>query len=116
MLQPNAIPLPRRPELVVRPLGDAGDHVVKDTNTGAYFNFGPQEAFLLDQLDGKRTVEVICTAFAERFGEALPAEDLEDFLTMALGQGFLRLRFRTGKAAQVLEFRDVSNLTQARLL
>src|SRR5262249_36828591 len=33
----------RRPELVIRPLGDDGQHVVKDPATGGYFRLGAQE-------------------------------------------------------------------------
>ena len=36
-----AAPVPcRRPELVVRPLGDHGPYVVKDPRTGAYYQLG----------------------------------------------------------------------------
>ena len=43
------IPSPRRPELVLNPLGDRGQHVVKDPATGAFYNLGPQEAFHIGQ-------------------------------------------------------------------
>jgi multidrug resistance efflux pump len=86
----TAIPPPRRPDLLIRPLGDDGQHVVKDPRTGAYFNLPPQEAFLLSQLDGARPVEAVCAAFAERFGEALSAEDLDQFLEVAAEQGLLQ--------------------------
>ncbi len=53
------IPLAHRPELVVKPLGERGEHVVKDTHTGAYYHLGAEEAFLLQQLDGRRDKEDI---------------------------------------------------------
>src|SRR4051794_31732633 len=83
------IPPTRRPDLLLRPFGDDGQHVVKDPRTGSYFNLPAQEAFLLAQLDGTQDVDAICVAFAAKFGEALTAQDLDDFVTVARGQGFL---------------------------
>src|SRR5262245_38727896 len=80
----------RRPELVVRPLGDRGEHVVKDPRTGAYYHLGEQEAFLLEQLDGSQSWEGTRAAFAERFGQTLSDEDLDEFLQMTRGQGLLQ--------------------------
>ena len=51
------IPPARRPELIVSPLGDQGQHVVKDPRTGEYFNLGPEESFLLLHLDGRQTAD-----------------------------------------------------------
>jgi putative peptide zinc metalloprotease protein len=79
-----AVPLPcRRSELVIRPLGDRGPYVVKDPGTKVYYQLEAEEHFLLTQLDGRRDVEAIHAAFAERFGEPLSAEDLQEFLTIA---------------------------------
>jgi multidrug efflux pump subunit AcrA (membrane-fusion protein) len=80
----------RRPDLVVRPVGDDGQHVVKDPATGEYYHLGEQEAFLLLSLDGSRTPEAVCAAFAERFGEPLSKEDLGDFLEAVGSQGLLQ--------------------------
>src|SRR5262245_32966095 len=80
----------RRPELVIRPLGDRGRYVVKDPGTGAFFTFGEQEHFLLAQLDGERDAEAVCRAFEGRFGEPLSAGDLDGFLGLARGKGLLR--------------------------
>src|SRR2546426_9110199 len=83
------IPPPRRNDLIVRPLGDDGQQVVKDPRTGSYFNLGAQEAFLLEQLDGTRTAEQICDAFKQTFGEELTHEELDDFLGLARSQDLL---------------------------
>src|SRR5579884_2327999 len=83
------IPPSRRADLLLRPLGDDGQHVVKDPRTGAYFNLPPQESFLLAQLDGRQSVEAICAAFEKQFGEALSASDLDAFVQMVREQGFL---------------------------
>ena len=49
----TTIPTPRRGDLLLKPVGDGGEHVVKDPRAGTYFNLPPQEAFLLNQLDGQ---------------------------------------------------------------
>jgi multidrug efflux pump subunit AcrA (membrane-fusion protein) len=86
-----APPLPcRRPELVIGPLGDWGESVVKDPRAGGYYHLGPREAFLLARLDGRQTAEETRAAFAEHFGEALSAEELAEFLETARAQGLLQ--------------------------
>ncbi|MGI6415470.1 MAG: hypothetical protein ACOX1P_07360 [Thermoguttaceae bacterium] len=67
-----ALELPcRRPELAIVPGGEAGRYVVKDPSAGAYFQIEEEEQFLLTQMDGTRNAEVLCAAFAGRFGQAL---------------------------------------------
>ena len=83
------IPPARRASLLLRPIGNGGDHVVKDLRTGAFFNLGPIESFLLARLDGERSTEEIRADFEERFGEPLDEEELEDFLDLAREKGFL---------------------------
>src|SRR5262245_31586213 len=89
-----ALPAPRcparRPELVVRPLGEDGRYVVKDPQTGAYYHLGDEEHFLLSQLDGQRDPQAIRDAFEERFGQPLDDEDLNQFLETAREQGLLQ--------------------------
>lgn len=84
------IPPSRRPDLLMKPLGEDGQHVVKDLRTGAYFNLPPAEAFLLGQLDGQRSADEICSAFEKRFGEPLTADDLDQFLQVAAEQKLLQ--------------------------
>ena len=81
--------LVRCTELVIRPLGDGGQHVVKNPRTGDFFHLGEQEHFLLDQLDGEKDAAAICRAFGERFCESLSEEDLNDFLEIADERGLL---------------------------
>jgi hypothetical protein len=86
-----ALPLPcRRPELVSRPFGDGGTYLVRDRLRGESFRLGPQEHFLLARLDGSRGAGDLRAAFAERFGDPLTAEDLQDFLDLAQEHGFLQ--------------------------
>jgi multidrug efflux pump subunit AcrA (membrane-fusion protein) len=94
-----ATPLPaRRPQLVIGPLGDRGESVVKDPHAGGYYHLGEQEAFLLACLDGRQTAEEVRAAFAERFGESLSAEELAEFLEAARAQGFLQQQEASGPA------------------
>jgi multidrug efflux pump subunit AcrA (membrane-fusion protein) len=87
---PTLGPPARRSELVIQPLGDHGPYVVKDPGTGAYYHLGEEEHFLLMLLDGGREAEAIRAAFAERFGQSLSDEDLQEFLTLAKERRFLQ--------------------------
>src|SRR5262245_60887644 len=79
----------RRAELVVGQLGDGDNYVVKDPLTGAYYQLGAEEHFLLMQLDGAHSAPAIAAAFADRFGQALDARELDEFVALAQTQGFL---------------------------
>ena len=86
-----ANPLPcRRPELDWGPFGEDGSYLVRNRHKGESFQLGPEEHFLLGQLDGARTADAVCAAFAERFGEPLTPEELQDFLHLARERGFLQ--------------------------
>jgi hypothetical protein len=79
----------RRPELAARSFGESGSYLVRDRHRGESFQLGPEEHFLLARLDGTRTAEDLCAAFAERFGEPLTEEELQEFLDLARERGFL---------------------------
>jgi hypothetical protein len=84
-------PLPRRrPELVSCPLGDGGSYLVRDRREGESFRLGREEHFLLAGLDGTRTAADLCATFAERFGEPLTPDELQEFLDLARARGFLQ--------------------------
>jgi multidrug efflux pump subunit AcrA (membrane-fusion protein) len=89
MSHPATLLPPRRPELVIGPLGERGETVVKDPLGGGYYHLGAAEAFLLARLDGRQTADEARAAFRDRFGEALSAEELAEFLEAARAQGFL---------------------------
>jgi len=91
MSQSLTIPPRRRSDLLVRPLGDGGQCVVKDQRTGEYYNLGPQEAFLLERLDGEQTAQAICASFQKRFDQPLTEADLQEFLELARSLGFLQI-------------------------
>ncbi|MCI0458094.1 MAG: HlyD family efflux transporter periplasmic adaptor subunit [Gemmataceae bacterium] len=88
----------RRPELRITPLGENGQYVVKDPRSGEFFHLGPQEHFLLEQLDGEQSGEAIRTAFTDHFGEPLSDEDLDGFIELARAQGFLQPETQTSSA------------------
>jgi multidrug resistance efflux pump len=90
----------RRPELVVRPLGERGQYVIKDPDTGAYYHLGDEEHFLLTQLDGRRGAEAVRAAFAERFGQPLTDEELQEFLELARARGLLQEERQGDKGAR----------------
>src|SRR5262245_41880834 len=94
-------PLPtRRLDLVIRPYGDTGRYVVKDPRSGAFYQLGEQEHFLLTQLDGQKNACDACATFADRFEEALSEAELDAFLKMAEAQGLLESpeRLKDGSA------------------
>ncbi|HEY1378336.1 MAG TPA: efflux RND transporter periplasmic adaptor subunit [Gemmataceae bacterium] len=83
-------PLPaRRADLVVRQTKDDGSHVVKDPLTGQFYDLGPEESFLLLALDGTHTAATLAAAFEARFGSPLAPADVDDFLAIARGNGFV---------------------------
>src|SRR5262249_29575970 len=80
----------RRPELLIRQLGDKGRYVVKEPRSGEFFHLGEAEHFLLMQFDGQRTVDEIGAAFAEQCGEPLSEDALDEFIELARSQGLLQ--------------------------
>src|SRR5205809_3528829 len=83
------LPMPR-PELVLRPVGHDGRHVVKNPLTGEYFQLRAPEAFLFEQLAGRQAAADICRSFERQFGEPLSAEDLDQFLELLRSRHLLR--------------------------
>lgn len=84
-------PLPiRSAELVLWSLGDYGPHLVRNRRTGETFQLGREEQFLLERLDGRSSADQLRAAFALRFGQALTAEELTEFLGLAARRGLLK--------------------------
>src|SRR5262245_40018373 len=79
-----------RADLIIRPLGEDGRFVVKDPLTGEFFQIGESEQFLLERFDGRSDSSAIRAAFVERFDEPLSEDDLDEFIELALSQGFLQ--------------------------
>jgi len=85
----TAVPA-RRPELIIRPLGDRGRYVVKNQRSGEFFHIGEQEQFLLSKLDGIQTAHDVCTAYTAQFHEPLSENDFDGFLSLARSKGLLQ--------------------------
>ncbi|ONI68138.1 hypothetical protein BWI15_34425 [Kribbella sp. ALI-6-A] len=51
--------------------GPSTVHIIGDRETQAFLKVGPREAFLMAQLDGRRTLAEIGVAYAEQFGKRL---------------------------------------------
>src|SRR5688572_3560504 len=54
--------------------------VLKDPVSGRFFRFGELEQFIAEQLDGETPLEVVRQRTEARFGAALPAPTLADFV------------------------------------
>src|SRR5215813_6879055 len=87
--QAMTVPI-RRPELVIRPLGDRGRYVVKNPRSGEFFHIGEQEQFLLTKLDGTQTAQDVRAAYTERFREPLTERDFDGFLSLARSKGLIQ--------------------------
>jgi multidrug efflux pump subunit AcrA (membrane-fusion protein) len=90
MVEPSMIPPARRPELVVRAMDRPDVFVVKDPAANRYFQMAAEESFLLDQLDGRQTLEQIRTRFQTRFRSPLETEELLEFIELADSRGLLQ--------------------------
>jgi len=72
----------RRPQ-VVASVGDDNRYRIEDAARGAVYQLGEQEHFLLTQCDGRKRVEAVRREFADRFGQPLTEQEIDDFLRMA---------------------------------
>jgi multidrug efflux pump subunit AcrA (membrane-fusion protein) len=64
--------------------------LLRDPVSGEVFEFGREEWFLLQSLDGKSTPEDMMSAFYKEFRIVLSIEQLEDFIGMVSGWGLLQ--------------------------
>src|SRR5689334_335810 len=98
---PAAHELERRKRVRLKLRGDLGVSeqkyegrtywVVKDPVTLRYYRFKEQEKFLLDFMDGKRTLEEAQQEYEKRFRpERLTLEDLEHFAQQLLTAGLVQ--------------------------
>lgn len=80
----------RRPGLVASPAGEDGRFLVRNRATGESFQLGEEEHFLLERLDGHQTADEICRDSADRFGEPLAVDELDEFVALAASRGLLQ--------------------------
>jgi multidrug efflux pump subunit AcrA (membrane-fusion protein) len=78
----------RRDDLILRSVGN-DDYVVKHPATGAYFQLGAVEHFLLVNLDGQKSGDELRRSFEQEFGDALSSSDLDEFLDLVRSRGLI---------------------------
>lgn len=77
---PPLMQLPRvRPGLTIQSISPT-EYVVKRHDSREYFSVGPQEACLLELLDGRLSVSDVQAAFEKKFQEQLSESDLRQFI------------------------------------
>lgn len=82
----------RRPDLLVGPAvlrGAAEVHPVKDPVSGRRYELRAKEFFVLDRLDGERTLAEVGDAYALRFGTRLGDAHWRQLLTLLYGRHLL---------------------------
>ncbi|MFE3627822.1 peptidase M50, partial [Streptomyces goshikiensis] len=62
--------------------GPATVHLVKDPVSGASFEIGPKEFFLVSRLDGSRSLAEIGAAYAQAFGRRLGEGNWQQLLAL----------------------------------
>lgn len=82
--------LPRvRDGLTIQPISPT-EYVVKRADSREYFSIGPQEACLLELLNGQNSVEDIQATFEFHFQSSLSEEDLREFISAVEPLGLFR--------------------------
>jgi Sulfotransferase domain/Coenzyme PQQ synthesis protein D (PqqD) len=101
----------RRPGLVSSPAGDDGRYLVRNRATGESFQLGEEEHFLLERLDGRQTADEICRDFADRFGEPLAEDELEEFVELSAERGLLQVGRIGNPSYRLADDASMSQLT-----
>ncbi|MHB8900385.1 MAG: hypothetical protein ACYC6Y_16665, partial [Thermoguttaceae bacterium] len=104
---------PHQPDLVITPSGNDGNVVVKNPRTGEYFQLGPHEGFLLEQLHGRHSANEICESFRERFGEPLSADELDQFVRLARARNLVSVEQTDGREVRRQEVEAPATSTVA---
>src|SRR5437016_3815789 len=60
--------------------GESMSFVIKEPASGRFFRFGEIEGYLLEQLDGTRSLEELQEGAQKRFDASLPLETLQQFV------------------------------------
>jgi putative peptide zinc metalloprotease protein len=88
-LTPPITELPRvREGLTIQSISPT-EYVVKRHDSREYFSVGPQEACLLELLDGRQCVSEIQAAYQKRFQDNLSEADLQEFIGAVWPMGLL---------------------------
>ena len=89
---PKRIPWRKRADLQCVPLEFEGRPAwgIKDPVTLGYFELREEAYFVLNQLDGQRSIEGVCHSFHETFRpRTLSVEELRGFLGQLVSQGLV---------------------------
>jgi putative peptide zinc metalloprotease protein len=81
-----------RPEVLISPpllRASATIHLIKDQRSGASFEVGTKEHFLISRLDGTRTLGEIGTDYAHRFSKRLGEANWQQLLGLLGSRGLL---------------------------
>ncbi len=81
-----------RPDLLIsRPMlrGPAPVHLIKDPRSGRRFEIRAKEHFILERLDGRRTLAQIGDEYAVRFGARLGEPQWQQLLRVVYGRGLM---------------------------
>ncbi|MEU8518861.1 M50 family metallopeptidase [Streptomyces sp. NBC_01216] len=81
-----------RPGVLIGPpllRGPRTVHLIKHPVSGAAFEVGPKEHFVISRLDGTRTVDDVVAAYADRFRRRLPEEQWTRLLGLLGARGLL---------------------------
>ena len=81
-----------RPDLLIsRPMlrGPAPVHLIKDPRSGRRFEIRAKEHFILERLDGRRTLAQIGDEYAVRFGARLGETQWQQLLRVVYGRGLM---------------------------
>ena len=95
----SIVPKLRHDLAVSRSRDTAGNwlYTLQDPETGAVFEFGPEEHHLLSQLDGNRPRSALIESLRQAHGVELDPEDLNSFLEDLRDNGLLELEARAGQ-------------------
>ncbi|WP_052850140.1 M50 family metallopeptidase [Streptomyces avicenniae] len=77
--------------LVSEPLlsGPRTVHLVREPDSGRIFEVGPRERFLMERMDGARTLDELGGAYAREFGRRLGEANWRQLLALLGGRGLL---------------------------
>ncbi len=82
-----------RQDLLVKKIKNKGDeresYLIKDKTSGEQFEFGAEEFFLCESLDGKLEPDQIIDRFHKHFGFSITQEDFDNFLSQIEDLGLL---------------------------
>src|ERR1044071_5879573 len=94
-----------RPDLVVQPQFYEGmtHYVIKDPIALKYFRFKQEEYFLLQQLDGKQTLQDVKRAFERKYRpQTITIEDLPRFASQLHEPGLVQLDSKRVRSSMVM--------------